>query len=583
MRKYLKIFFITLISFLLFSLSKSVSANSINEIAMDIYVDSSGNAAVTEVWNCSANQGTEFYHPYYNLGTSKITNLTVSEGSNTYETLSYWNTSGSLSSKAYKCGINTISNGVELCWGISEYGSHTYTVKYNISNFVSELSDSQMIYWTLIPYNFSNKIGKAYIQIHTDFDIPDTTGVWGYGNYGGYAYVYDGYIVMESNGSLASNEYMTILVQFPLGSFNASNKLNHNFDYYLDMANEGATKSEEQDWDGIFVIYIIFASLVFIWLVVVIIRALFFPNNSYDYGKDGKKIVNNPVYFRDIPLKDDIFKAFFISDLYKICNNKTNFFGCCILRWLQASYIKIEKRDEGSVIKKEKTFIIFEENVSEKISNDSERKLYNMLYRASDDGVLGEKQFKSWANKNYDEFFRCFDDILDDEKYALIDQHLLTKVVRKVLKIFKVTQYTISPEIKQDAVKLAGLKKYLKDYTLIKDREAIEVKLFEEYLIYAQMFGIAKQVAKEFKDLYPDIVNDSNFGSYDNIIFINTYSAFAYNQANTSRARAESYSSGGGGFSSGGGGGGSFGGGGGRRRFPLKFKILLDKRIKNVI
>ena len=76
--------------------------------------------------------------------------------SRNYTSLGEWNTSGTLSSKAYKSGINTLDNGVELCWGISNYGNNTYKVTYNISNFVSELTDSQMIYWTLIPYDFSN-------------------------------------------------------------------------------------------------------------------------------------------------------------------------------------------------------------------------------------------------------------------------------------------------------------------------------------------------------------------------------------------------------------------------------------------
>ncbi len=84
------------------------------------------------------------------------------------------------------------------------------------------------------------------------------------------------------------------------------------------------------------------------------------------------------------------------------------------------------------------------------------------------------------------------------------------------------------------------------------------------------MMGIAKEVAKQFKDLYPDIIEQSNFGSYDNIVFVNMCATHGISQANSAKARAESYSSGGGGFSSGGGGGGSFGGGGGRRRIPLK-------------
>ena len=61
-------------------------------------------------------------------------------------------------------------------------------------------------------------------------------------NYGGIAYVYDGYIEMQSNGALATDEYMTILVKFPLGTFNGSNKLGNNFEYYYNMAEEGSSK-----------------------------------------------------------------------------------------------------------------------------------------------------------------------------------------------------------------------------------------------------------------------------------------------------------------------------------------------------
>lgn len=229
MKKTIKIFLLTIFSLILLSLFPKVEANSINSISMDIAIDDNGNASVTEIWKCKTSQGTEVYHPYYNLGNSEISNLTVSENGTKYTTLSTWNTSGTLSDKAYKCGINRLSNGVELCWGISNYSSHTYTIKYNISNFVSELSDSQMIYWTLIPYNFSNSIGNVYIKIHSNFNIPDSVGVWGYGNYGGTAYVYDGYIEMQSDGNLATDEYMTILVQFPLESFNCNNKLDYNF------------------------------------------------------------------------------------------------------------------------------------------------------------------------------------------------------------------------------------------------------------------------------------------------------------------------------------------------------------------
>ena len=95
-------------------------------------------------------------------------------------------------------------------------------------------------------------------------------------------------------------------------------------------------------------------------------------------------------------------------------------------------------------------------------------------------------------------------------------------------------------------------------------KEVMEVKLWDEYLMFAYIFGIADKVAKQLKDLYPEVLEDPNARiDYNTIVYVSNISRTSTSSANSARAAAESYSSGGGGFSSGGGGGGSFGGGGG--------------------
>ena len=297
MKKNLKTFLLTLLFFIALALFSNVKANSIKNISMTIYLDNSGTAHVIETWKCFASKGTEVYHPYYNLGNSTIQNLVVSDETQTYDTLSSWSTSGSLSSKAYKCGINKVSNGVELCWGISKYGSHTYKVMYDITHFVSELSDgNQMIYWTLIPYDFSNTIGNVYIKIYSDFNMPNTIDVWGYGNKG-HAYVSGGCIQMDSNGKLPASDYMTILAKFPKGTFNATNKLNHDFNYYFNMSQEGAKKNSQNETDLSEIISAIFLTIFF----VVIFGIIFIGQSKYNFGVTKKDLKNTKEYFRDIP------------------------------------------------------------------------------------------------------------------------------------------------------------------------------------------------------------------------------------------------------------------------------------------
>ncbi|MBQ2835566.1 MAG: DUF2207 domain-containing protein [Clostridia bacterium] len=575
MRKTLKILGIYIFAFIVFSIGNIVEANSIQSISMDIFVDDNGDAYVTETWKCNVTQGTEVYHPYYNLGNSEIKDLTVKDGNTQYTTLSSWNTSGTLASKSNKCGINKISNGVELCWGISKYGSHTYTAKYTITNFVSETTDSQIIYWTLIPYDFSTSIGNMYIKIYTNFKIQDTIDVWGYGNYGGTAYVYDGYIEMQSDGRLATDEYMTILVKFPLGTFDTTNKLNDNFEYYYDMAEEGSETYTQSSLDDVDVIAIVTTfGMIMFFAIIGISAGIASVETKFEYGTVGKKIPKDVPYFRDIPCQKDIFRAYYIGYKYNVIEKKTDILGAIILKWLKDGVIRIEQKETGLIFKKENTVIVLKETNPEIFLEPKEKELFKMLYTASKDGYLESKEFEKWCEHSYSKVLSWFDTIISAEQNKLIEQGLIEVKEKVNLKIFKSKVYVATPELKQEALELAGLKRYLNEYTLIKEREAVEVQLFEEYLIFAQIMGIAKKVAKQFKDIYPEIIEQSNFTSYDYIMFVHMSSHKGISAAKIAKSRAESYSAGGGGFSSGGGGGGSFGGGGGGRRLPLKFTII---------
>ena len=550
---------------------------------MDIFVDNNGNAQVTETWTCYTNQGTEVYHPYYNLGNSKIQNLRVSENGVQYQILSNWNTDGTLSSKANKCGINTISNGVELCWGMNSYGSHTYKVQYTITNFVADLTDSQMIYWTLIPKDFSNSIGSVKIKIYSDFTIQDTIDVWGYGNYGGLAYVNNGAIYMDSDGTLDTNEYMTILVKFPAKTFNSTNELDYNFNHFYEMAQKGSKKYNEKSRSFLNIILGIIGGIIAIFtnilpfLFIGLIAAKSSGKKAgFKYGESGKKIPRDVPYYRDIPIEGDILKAYYIAYQYGIIKNKTDILGAIILKWLKKGIIRTENREGGTIFKREDTVIILKDETIEnnkltdayyksdyasKFDNKIESDLFYMMYEASKDGILENKEFEKWCKKSYEKILDWFDDILEKQRDLLVSQNLIITEAKTGLLGGK--KYTATAELKNEALKIAGLKRFLLDYSLIKQREAIEVELFEDYLIYSQMLGIANKVQKQFKELYPDMIEQTNYNTYDNLVYINLCTTRGISSANSARAAAESYSSGGGGFSSGGGGGGSFGGGGG--------------------
>ena len=49
-----------------------------------------------------------------------------------------------------------------------------------------------------------------------------------------------------------------------------------------------------------------------------------------------------------------------------------------------------------------------------------------------------------------------------------------------------------------------GMKLFLEDFTLANERHATEVALWKDYLVFAELFGIAKQVRKDMKQINPE-------------------------------------------------------------------------------
>lgn len=555
-----------LITIILFITSVSiVKANTISNIDMDIYVDIEGTATVTETWKASVDKGTEGWHPYFNIGNSNITLIEASMDNKPYTILDDWNESGSLSGKAYKAGLYyPESNEVDICFGITNYGTHTYKIKYTISNFVSTTEDSDIIYWTLMPYDFSARPDNVTIKIYSDEKFSDSLDVWGYGKYGAPCYVYDGRIEMTSDGPLYSDEYLTILVKFEKGTFRTSNVIDNNFDYYHDMAEDGATNYVDDDYHkpSIFGrIFEVIMHLIFIVPFIIVTIIGIKKNKKYDFGQTGNKVRKDVLAFRDIPCNKDLFRAYWVATNYNLTKKKEDFLGAVILKWLKNGNIKIEKRTSKKLFKEtEENNIVF---VTAPIEVEQERKLYQYMYEASLDGCLESNEFKKWCTTNYKKILNWFDENIDDETSKLVTEGKATPVVDG--KIFKHTIYQIDPSMMEEAEHMAGLKKFLKEFSMIDTREPIEVNLWNEYLMYAQIFGIAKEVADQFKKLYPEVIQDmERYGySYSDIYFIHHITTDGMKSASVARSRAESYSGGGGGFSSGGGGGGSFGGGGG--------------------
>ena len=540
----------------LFSVGTAFATNHIYDINMEIYVDENGDATITETWIVDGSDGTEWYKVYNNLGNSKITDFTVSMDGSPL-TYKVWDVDESLNEKKGYYGINYTSSGLELCFGKYDYNRHEFTLNYKISNFVLNTDDSQVIYWNLIDRLSSVDFENFSIVLSSYYEFPDTLDVWGYG-YKGYAYVENGKIYLSNEDDMNGN-YVVLLAKFPLNTFNTTNTSDryNTFDDVLTAAEEG---SFEYDYNETSVMTKIFNFLIDLFSILLfclpfIIAVLIARSSKFCY-KDNKTITKkNTPYFRDIPCNKDIYYANALAQLNGFTKSASNILGAILLKWVKEDKIKVIKDNK-------KTSLQFDNSIV--IDNKLENDLYKIMYTASKDGILENKELEKWARKNYDKYLRIFERIKNDKINELKQAgHIYKRKNRQECKYKNVMDDTLY----EDSKKLYGLKLFLEDFSSINTKEVIEVKLWDEYLMFAYLFGIADKVAKQIKNMYPEyIANLDNNIDLDTIILFNMISVRSANAASSARASAQSYSGGGGGFSSGGGGGGSFGGGGGGSR-----------------
>ena len=540
--------------------------NIIYQIDMDIYLDEYANAQIQEVWHVKGDDGTEWYKPLRDLGNSTLSNFTVSMDGKQLQRKS-WNINESLREKAGYYGINYNYPDTELCFGKYDYNEHTFTLNYNLSNFIINVDDAQVLYWTLFSKFQNVDFRIVNINIHSFYEFPDTLEVWGYG-FQGYPYVSDGKVILTNIDYPSMNDsYVVALVKFPKDTFKNTNTSSNfkTFDDVYNAANEGTYQYDYNDYDS----NNYNSSTSFFDKIFDYFELIFFGIFALGFGKTVKTIIDSSYgykdnkeikpketpFFRDIPCNKDIYYANALVYLNNFNYKEANILGAIILKWVKQEKVKFIKQESG-ILKKEVSSIDL--RLSPTFDNPNEKRLFDVMYNASGDGILEKKKKKKWAKRNYSKFFDIFKDLKDDKVNELKQAgHIYKRQDKAECKKKNVMDDTIYYESK----KLLGLKKFLQEFSNINTRETIEVHIWDEYLMFAYIFGIADKVAKQLKNLYPQLLEQQNF-DYDTIMIINNISTSTVHAASAARSAAESYSSGGGGFSSGGGGGGSFGGGG---------------------
>ncbi len=540
--KYLKIIIFALICF---TLSLTVKASELKDLDVNVYIDENGNGYVTETWKLDAEEGTENYHAFANLENRNITDYKVSMDGKNYTYIDTWNVNASKSEKAYKNGINYTENGLELCHGI-EYGIHTYTITYTIENLVWQYEDNQILYFTFLPQNMKQAPNHYKITIEGDSEFTNLK----YSSYGFKSNnsIQNGKVILESKGNMKSSEYVVALIGFPNNTFtNLSVTQTGTYNSVVDKALEGATLNKD-----------ISVITILLWILgggILILIIVFIILKSDKYDEKNCVIPKKVNYFRDIPFNKDIMAAYFMG-IRKGYMKKENLIGSFLLKWLNEGKIAMNSKGEKGIIIKKDDYDIDLTNLIN-ITEKTEQELATFLINVSENNILEPNKFKKWCRNNYTIVENWMEKANYNSREILINNGYI--IEEKSNSKLKGNKYILTEKLRDETIKLKGLKGFLNDMTLMNEKKAIEIKLWNEYLVFAQSFGIADKVAKQLKEFKPDeYVTNSTY--YDNALWIGSFgyeSAHAAIEARNAASSGGSFSGGGtssGGFSSGGGG-----------------------------
>lgn len=214
--------------------------------------------------------------------------------------------------------------------------------------------------------------------------------------------------------------------------------------------------------------------------------------------------IEKTYYFRDLPCKNDLLLVMWISFQCKITDKPQDFMGAVLL--------KLIKDNRSGFINNNNDGYYLDVTKITKCEHEYEYVLLDILKAAAIDGIVKENTFKEWCNKNYKKLSSWYSYFLKFEEEQLISNGLIIKKNTIINKLNNLIQHkkeilVCSKNMEEIIKNLIGLKQFLLDFSLMKEKKIMDIYLWEYYLIYAKIFGIADKLEKEFKDIYPNFID----------------------------------------------------------------------------
>ena len=602
MQRFSSLFAVILFAAVLYCPPAFSYSPEIRDIDITLTLLPDGSASIHERWDVCAADGTEWYLVRGNLGDIGIGGLSVRDESGLdYICEDGWDTERSLAEKAGRCGILRKRDGAELCWGIGSHGDHVFDVRYTMSRCVKSLNDYDMLHLQTVSPGLSSPPRHVRVTVRAQGHQLDTanTRAWGFG-YEGRVDFRDGAVVFESSEPFVRNSSVIVLLRFDKGMFSSPSVQDRDFSEALAVAMEGADfgghgSDGSEAGSG-------FARLLALFVLGI---AAMTGIGVWHRSSVRRKILgmkpSEVGWCRDIPFGGDLEASAYTLEKLGEHAGRDTLAAALILRMIYKGQLSVSKDDRGRVELSFGSPTASGDGRYDPSGKESGRDsvgkvgasagsadghagdlnglhsggptgmdglrhgedpsaadLRKMMLEASgSDRVLQHKEFSRWAGRQTHEVAGWSRRALVHGRDALRDGGLIYG-----------SAYTSSGSA--EARKLLGLKKFLQDFTLMGEKDAIEAVLWQEYLVFGALFGIADKVADQLREINPEAfaeVMDYDYPTMHQLLLqtrilsaaiTNSNAAVAAENAGSARGLGGGSSfGGGGGFSGGGFGGGS--------------------------
>ena len=605
---------IGIMAFLLVFSAKSEASQELNELTFEAQINEDGSMNVVETWDIYISETNTLFKTFEKDDSkySEITNVTVTEitGNIDKEFKQISEEMYHVTKDCYYALTN--SNGLfEIAWGVGlddDSDTREYQISYTVKDAIAKYNDYSELYWKFVGDDFeidADQI-KGIIYLPKNATNKEDVRVWGHTKYlNGEIYVTDLNKIEFSVNRYWSGNYVEVRTLIPNHMIQTTGR-QYNDNILNTVLAEEMKWSEEANERRKMA-----KNVQYIIAGVGVVFMLFFITRIFNNIKKLKKLekkfkpTTQLEYFRELPYQEATpAEALFVfsSGMSKSFSES---FSANILDLALKKFIMLEAFKQEGIFKSDIVKIAIENKDLDELKEDERLTLEFLKEVAGEKRVLTTEDITKYLEKNYskvDKLNRKLEKIIEKEESSngnYIKQNdkemnkfagicvvygvfasfmipiIITSIMFSKLLVIVTTAFMITLVINavitgmmsakinvftqkgvDEKEKWKAFKKYMEDFSLLKEKEVPALVLWEKYLVFATVFGISEKVLKQLKVIYPEVTDvNSTLNTYSYIHIMNSVNIGDCINTSVYSAIASSGSGAVGGFSGGGGGG----------------------------